>query len=305
MRASGFALAAAALVAALPASADTDWTPITFRQVSYTRPFVPVRLNGQLFLFMVHAQAGFYLQTNHANAAAAKVTLSGPKTSYGIERSGKVSALGRSAGTVGTLSVGRDKVANAPATIFETPQDFEDGRGMDGMLGMLWLRARRVIVDYDRYRIGIPDTPADAEAERAALLARGYVAHRLAWDEERREYHVAALVGGKPARLAISTVGITNLDKRFADSSGIALGPVVNVEGGPGGALVDAYLVKRPLVVTIEGQALAPIQPQSWNRDAYASRTTRSPDDGALGADFMLANQAVIDFGTGWLYLRS
>lgn len=56
------------LCASSLAQAKTACVPIQFRTVSGIRPFLPVKLNGKPFLFILHANAGFYAMANHANA---------------------------------------------------------------------------------------------------------------------------------------------------------------------------------------------------------------------------------------------
>ena len=71
--------------------------------------------------------------------------------------------------------------------------------------------------------------------------------------------------------------------------------------------MLEVRLAKRQLTIVIDGQATAPDQPQIADAYTYGSEP-RPPADqfsmsGTLGADFMLANQAVIDFGIGTLLL--
>ena len=88
-------------------------------------------------------------------------------------------------------------------------------------------------------------------------------------------------------------------------AAGFELGPIVDQNGGPKGALVDSFLFKRQVTIVLDGQNTAPAQPLSWDLSAYSSvqRPTAPHDDGFLGAEFMLANQAIIDFGTETLFI--
>ena len=231
-RLSANAVAAAALaIAVTPTSAAVLWTPTEFRTMSGIRPFVEAHLNGKPFLLMVHANASFYVMTTHANAASIGMADLNPTTHYGISADGHLSELGMSRAILSSLRVGDDEVKNVPLQVFETPEPT-----MQGMLGIKWLQARRVIVDYDTGRIGIPSSAQDTEAEDRRLLSRRYIAHRMTWDSEGNAYTVSGNVTGKPVRITVATVGESLVDTDFARVAGIALGPVVDRFGGPSGS---------------------------------------------------------------------
>jgi predicted aspartyl protease len=296
-------LLGAALVGGISCGAQIDYVPLQFRTVEGIRPFVPVELNGKQFLFMVHANATFYAQTTHGNAASAGITSKAHDADYGIDKPGHVSALGRTNTTLHTLMVGKVVAHDVPLSVFEVPVP-----DMDGMLGIAWLRGNGVIVDYDRQRLGFAATMEDALKEDARLVKAGFVAHAMGWDEKSHRYFVICEVNGKTARLMVSTVSSNVLDKTFAERIGIPLGPVVYLDFGPQGAQVPNYLTKQPVMITIEGQRTAWAQPIVQDTYAYSSST--KPDDvatmtgGYLGCDFMLANEAVIDFRSGRLMLK-
>lgn len=278
-----------------------DWVPITFRQDSGTRPFVPVLMNGKPFLMMVHSNANFYVQTTHENAATVGLTNLGREANYGIVKDGQVSSLGRTAATLASLKVGTKEAKDVRLSVFEIPQTTET----NGMLGVGWLRDQKVIVDFDKYRVGLPDSIAASEEEDKRLLARGYVGHKMTRDPKRNTWFVMGQVDGHPIRLCVSTVAEIVIDSEWAKANGVELGPVIDQQGGPAGAVVNEYVVKHVLSYTIDGQKVAPAQPVSWDLFGYSSiqRGAEPHDEGFLGADFMLANQAVIDFGTDTLFL--
>jgi hypothetical protein len=282
-------------------SSGIDWVPITFRQDSGTRPFVPVLMNGKPFLMMVHSNAGFYVQTTHENAASIGLTNLGKEANYGIVKDGKVSSLGKTTATVGSLKVGAKEAKDVRLSVFEIPQTVET----NGMLGTGWLRDQKVIVDFDQYRVGLPDSIAASEAYDKRLLARGYVGHKMSRDPKRNTWYVMGQVDGHPIRLCVSTVAEIVIDSEWARANGVELGPVIDQQGGPAGALVDESIAKHVLSYTIDGQKVPPAQPVSWDLFGYSSaqRDKEPHDEGFLGADFMLANQAVIDFGTDMLFL--
>lgn len=283
------------------AMAKTVYVPITFRQDSGTRPFIPVQMNGKTFLMMVHANADFYMMTTHENAASIGIDKDGTQDSYGISSPGHLSNLGRSETILPELHVGSVITKNTPLSLFSIPQD----PPTDGMMGVRWLREQKVIVDYDRARVGLPEAAADSAREDAALITRGYIPHKMSWDDTRNAYFVMAEINGRHRRLSVSTVADNLVDLRFAREADIQLGPVIDEEFGPRGSHIPSYNVRTPIILTLDGQRVPLIRPQSLDASAYQSGSNPHYLDAAtLGADFMLDNQAVIDFGTGTMFLR-
>ncbi len=45
---------------------------------------------------------------------------------------------------------------------------------MDDVLGIPWLRANRLIVDFDAYRVGFPDSLEEATSEDKRLIELGF-----------------------------------------------------------------------------------------------------------------------------------
>jgi hypothetical protein len=260
-------------------------------------------MNGKPFLLMVHANAKFYAMTTHANADSIGLSHLGKTSVYGISSPGHLSELGRASTTLALLQVGAARSSNVSLAVFEIPQTPKT----DGMLGIDWLRDEHVIVDFDSYRIGVPNNAEASKSEDDGLLLRGYAAHRMTWDPTVKGFYVMCQINGVSARLGISTVAETVVDSVFARASGFELGPIVDQNGGPKGALVDSLLFKRQVSIVLDGQNTAPAQPLSWDLSAYSSvqRPSGPHDDGYLGAEFMLANQAIIDFGTETLFIAA
>jgi hypothetical protein len=281
------------------ATARITYIPIQYRQDAGTRPFIPAKLGGKTLLMMVHSGAGFYMMTTHKNARAAGLDKLTSLDSYGISAVGHVSALGRARTTLPSLVVGDREARNVPLLVFEIPQTVPT----DGMLGVGWLTANRVILDFDAGRAGLPASAQDSVAADAALVARGYVSHKML-NDPKTGYYVMGVINGVAARFSVNTVMGNVLDSEYAKRSGIALGPVIDEAGGPKGAVLPVHITKYQLAVSIDGQATAPTQPLSWDLAAYHSEPPGSVKDNlALGAEFMLANQAVIDFGSGTLFI--
>ncbi len=290
-------------LASAPVSAETSWTPLKLRQVSGTRPFVNVKLNGAPLLFMVHANAGFYAMTNHANARKAGIASVQSTGHYGITSVGNVSNLGSGTATLHTLQVGSDVVHDVPLRVFEIPQK----PIMNGMLGIGWLRARRAIVDFSRLRIGVPATAADSAAERQRLVEEGYVAHPLSWDADQKRYTIKVNLNGTTSTFVVSTVSHLVIDDHIAAEARISRGKVLDTYGGPTGTTGKTYRNGSPVELVIGGQK-ANVPPaviyDTYDYDAEPRPAIEKQIGGYLGCEFMLPNKAVVDFGEGVLYLK-
>ena len=292
--------ALASLAVSAPAQAEMVSVPVEFRQVEGTRPFVTVRMNGRAFSLMVHANGDFYVMTTHARAAKIGIRHLRKTSNFGIASEGHVARLGRAETKVRSLEVGGVRLDGSPLSVFEVPVP-----ALEGMLGTPFLRAERVFVDFDEGRFRLPREAGDAEHERARLIASGYRPHRLTFDPTLSTYIVTVEIDGHPARLQVGTVAQNILDRSYVANSGIAVGPRIDVEAGPRGALVETWIAKRVLSVSIDGDRTAQTQPWIFDLSAYNSRkSVASRVDGSLGAEFMLANRAVIDFGAGELFLK-
>lgn len=286
------------------ASASVTYVPLQFRTVSGIRPFVQVEMGGKPFLLKVHSNARLNMMTTHANAENAGVRLVQHKGSYGITQPGQVSVLGLDAGILPSMTIGGIAFADTPVSVFEIPQD----PPVDGMLGSKWLRAHNVIVDYDRQRMGISSALADNEREDALLVAAGYRPHKIVYNEQNASFQIDGAVDGYATSMTLVTVAENVIDIDLARAAHIAIGPAIDTYGGPGGAVGEAYIAKRMVDIVVDGQRVAPDRPQIFDTYAYDSEPRSATADNThrvrLGADFFLANEAVIDFGTNMLFLR-
>lgn len=285
-------------------SAKTTYVPIIYRETSGIRPYVHVKLNHQPLLLMVHGNASFNAMTTHANAQKSRVRDLRARDQYGISSGGVKSALGRSTGTVDSFTVGASTIRNMPIQVFEIPQT----PPVDGMAGIGWLRQAKVMVDYKRHRLAMPATDADAAKERKRLEAEGYVAITMTWDAAARRYFVNPKVNGVPGRFTVSTVAEVVLDEQFARARKIALSGPMSTFGGPTGTTGDRRETAEHYSLELAGEAL--IAPKAQAYDTYAYDAQVRPADpeqqvaGILGCDFMRANSAVIDFGSGTLFVK-
>lgn len=266
----------------------SDGVELTFRQVSGLRPFVVAEVDGYPVSLMVHSNAGFRAMVTHDVATRAGLRLAPvERPDYGIEAVGELGSRGRTT-TVATLRVGDDVAADVEIAVFDVPQD----QPVDGMLGVGWLRERRAVVDlgHGRLRFGGPPTGGAS----------------LVWDEDWRAYVVVTTVAGQPARFVVSTVAGVVVDAVAAERLGLALGPVVDEDGGPTGTVVDVRPVETSWTLDVDGRPRAVVGAVSWDLYAYADRPRPSAGriDGFLGCELLVQEAAVIDFDRGTLSLR-
>jgi hypothetical protein len=188
--------------------------------------------------------------------------------------------------------------------VFEVPVPW-----MEGMLGIKWLVDKAVVIDYGSKRISFPTSSAEAQAYDRALVAAGYVEHPMIVDaKEENRRTVDASVGGSTAVFNVSTVSISVLDSQFVATAHIPSIASGERFGGPKGAVGRVAKSQSPLIFSLGGQQTNAVTPDIY--DQYAYESVERPADassrpvGSLGADFMLANRAVIDFGTNTLFVK-
>ena len=266
-----------------------DGVAMTFRQVSGLRPFVPAEIDGHPVSLMVHSNAGFQAMVTHAVAARVGLRLAPvEEPDYGIEAVGRLGSRGRTS-AVASLRVANDLAGEVEIAVFDVPQD----EPIDGMLGVGWLRERGAVVDLGQGRLHFEELPAGGMS--------------LVWDEDWQAYVVVATVAGQLARFVVSTVAGVVVDAVAAERLGIALGPVVDTDGGPTGTVVDVRPAKTSWTLNLGGRTRAVLGAVSWDLYAYADRPRPAADqiDGFLGCELLVEEGAVVDFGRGTLSLRT
>jgi predicted aspartyl protease len=275
--------------------------PFVIRDISGPRPFVMAKLNGKPFEMMVHSGASFYAQTDHARAKSIGITPPTSDSNYGISAVGHVSSLGKGQAVLDSLVVGSSVSSRVPISVFEVPVP-----SMEGMLGRRWLTENSVIVDFGNRRLIFPSSHDSALAYDAFLVAHEYSAHRMIEGAESGGRSlIAASVNGTSGLFLVSTVANTVLDVQFADRAGIAHSASGEAFGGPTGTTGATDRSKTALSFLLDGQAVRKVTPEVFDTLAYdgqgRSKAGADHSVGSLGADFMLANHAVIDFATATL----
>lgn len=291
-------LATAYVVSAAYAAAGDTVVPFQIEQISGSRPIVTVRVNDHDYPAIVHSNAGLFLQINHAQAAAVGATQLQHKDSYGIEAPGKVSALGRDTGVVAGLSVGGIADRDVPVSVFEKPVEVT-------MLGLDWIAAHGVVVDFANAKIIAPENAESHRRLGVSLIQSGYSAHAMRRDPADGRYLVTASINGAAAEMIVSTVVDATVDTAYAARAGLHPGRIAGAYGGPSGATGQEFESAEVAVIAIDGWRSQPRKLPI--EDTYAYMKAERPADargGMLGADFLIAHHAVVDFGTLTLYLR-
>jgi hypothetical protein len=143
---------------------------------------------------------------------------------------------------------------------------------------------------------------------RAELLAKGYTSLQVRYDSGIQRYVTEVTLGGVTRPMTVSTVALINVDTQFAKAAGIEPGAVAGSYGGPTRSQGQYFKTSEPIVIQIGTWKSSPISNANI-RDVYAySKKTRPLNfnamlGGALGADFLVPTEAVVDFGDACLYL--
>lgn len=266
---------------------DDDAVALTFRRVSGLRPFVAAEVSALPVSLMVHSNAGFRAMVTHDVAARAGLELAPvDRPDYGIEAVGRLGSRGRTTATA-TIRVGPDVASDVEVAVFDVPQD----EPVDGMLGIGWLRERRVTVDLGGGVLRFDAPPLTGSA--------------MTWDDEWQAYVVDVTVADGPARFVVSTVAGVVVDTVTAGRLGLALGEVSDRDGGPTGTVVEVRPVRSAWTVDVDGRPMRVEGSASWDLYEYADRDRPATEaiDGFLGCELLVAERAVVDFGRGVIAL--
>lgn len=276
--------------------------PFTIDEIFGARPVIDAVINGRPYRLVIHANAGSYLQINHAEAEKVGARNLHHQGTYGISAPGQLSPLGRDDGVVDQLKIGDWSTPTAPVAVFEVPAG-----GSQGMLGLPFLYENKVVVDFARRVLMLPKDGSTASIT-SEMAARGYRAHPMHRDATDGRYLLMVTINGITAPMVVSTVATINLDTAFAERADVQTGKAIGTYGGPSGATGTIYRSENPIKFQINHWTSRPMIVAI--EDSYAYSNAQRPADatsargGALGADFMIQNGAVIDFGNSVLYLK-
>jgi len=280
----------------------------TFRSVEsggQIRPVISASFNGHPFDMMLHSMARFpggEVQLRHAQAREFGVTelRKGPR--YGIDRPGHASDLGSQSGRIADLAVGRTIDHNAPISVFEVPQTDL------GMIGIDWMRRQRVIIDFSTHQATIAPTASHVAGLNKRLTATGYRAIHLLL--KGGFYEVRVSVNGVARNMTIGSASHTVIDAAFAATAGVGHGKEAATGFGPTGTRALTSDASNPVVFEIDGWRSPAIERTAVN-DVYGYMAMERPANaaratgGTLGDTFLMATGAVIDLGSGTLYVRN
>ena len=138
------------------------------------------------------------------------------------------------------------------------------------------------------------------------LSERGFVALPLSVSGVGH-FHLAGKLNGAPVEVLVDTgAASTVVDMDFARALRIALVPMEHKGGGAGNAMLDLYRMNdAQLGIGDMNLVIAGLIATDFSniRRALSARGVTAPQV-VLGADFLRAHAAVIDYATARLYVR-
>ncbi|KAB7770043.1 hypothetical protein [Xanthomonas maliensis] len=263
------------------------------------RPRVHAGFNGKPLEMEIHANAGLYMQLQHAFAKQVGVKILRHAGAFGIESPGQVSKLGRDEGEIADFNVGSTHLPHRPVSVFETPGE------KVGMLGLDWIRDNGIVMDYVKHQVVLNPSHETRQSLSKRMSKSGYVAIPMTENAKGR-FVVPVTINDVTRAMTVGTVAGLILDSDFASAAHVE-GKAGVSYGGPGGATGLEYITDKPIYMMIDTWQSGPVigihihdeyEYMGWPRPASG------PTGGTLGADFMIANGAVIDFGAKTLYLK-
>jgi hypothetical protein len=253
------------------------------------RAIVEAVVEGVRVPMHVHANAGLTAMLTHDALRRVNGTAVAKETDFGLDQDLHVSQLGRGSTVLSSLEVAGARFTDVACAVFQLPTT-----NWEGMLGVGWLDAACPIVDFGRRSLAFPDSEARGH------LSEGAGRVELELDTELGRYVGDFLLDGEAATFVVSTAGETILDLEYARGRDLELTPSVGEEHGPSGAVVPVFRTASPVRLDASCGSLvtAPLQVH----DIHAYRGEERPPNGPaiagyLGADLLLANSAVLDFG--------
>jgi hypothetical protein len=276
------------------ADAPLRATPLRFVVDSGWRPIVTAEVAGIEVPMLIHANAGFLAMLTHDALYRVTGRRVGKESEFGLGHDLRPSPAGRGHVEVPSLSVAGRTLTEVRLEIFDLPTT-----NWEGMLGVEWLAAVGAVVDFGGSRLLVPYETAPlacpAASGRSIALERDHTTGRFLC-------RLGLSADGPPSRFVVSTVAETTLDTVHARRHGIELGRPVDEEHGPTGAVVPVYRPAQPVTIWHDGRLITAIRPTVY--DIYVYGANQRPDPasavaGYLGADLLLEQHALVDFGPG------
>ncbi|MET7142313.1 hypothetical protein M3S04_12215 [Xanthomonas sp. PPL139] len=274
--------------------------PIRIIESNGHRPQIDTKVNGIPVLAIIHSNAGFYFQVNHARARELGIDRLTHVGSTGISEPGVPTKEGEDSGRIATLTIGGVTEKNATASIFEAIGQ------RAAMIGLPWITSHRLIIDFKHNQAWVSPTPDNVQKLHKRLLAEGYTAQPMSQNASG-EYTVPVTINGQSTRLNVSTVGTVELDSALADRAQLSRS-VSGSYAGPSGATGKTYRSDAPVTISMGDWHSRPTPVSILDTYDYIGDTRpTSPEQangGMIGADFLAANQAVVDFGSSTLFVK-
>ncbi len=249
---------------------------------------------------MVHGNASFYMMLTHD--VAEQLNNGEPITKiddYGY------SEQGRGRINVAEFSVGGhvfNGIENIP--VFDWPE--EEGKAAQGMLGVDWLQKEKVKIDFvnEQLEIGV----AKSDEPDSNLLENGYKYTRFEISDSEVFMQVYFDALQKEIPITIGTVASDYSLDVVTFKNALALEATNTRDHSPDNTTPDVYKNTAAIAYSIAGVNFEiPAQRAKFSDFAEYGNTTHDalPSFGIFGRDWMVRNQAIIDYANLILYFKA
>jgi hypothetical protein len=276
--------------------------PITFIDIAGPRPVIEYFVNDKKATSMIHSNANLYIRFNYENSQYYGIENLVEVGDFGISEPGKTNKSYKA--RINEIKMGNLILKDKEVRIFETYPPTEKGFGM---LGRNWIRENNIIIDFGSNMVAIQPNKFQQDSIAEQLLKGNYVAVPMELDETDNSYYTDVVINNQQTKFCISTVSRLLIDSVYAEMANIKTGELFGSFGGPSGQTGSVYYSKEKFIIKIGAfETLS----SGLIEDTYKYIDAKRPDDitnmigGTLGAEFMIENKAVIDFGNLKLYLK-
>ncbi|MDX8338560.1 hypothetical protein SLH46_05165 [Draconibacterium sp. IB214405] len=249
---------------------------------------------------MVHGNASFYMMLTHDVAEQLNNGDTIPKIDdYGY------SERGRGKINVAAFSVGKNVFEGVEnVLVFDWPEDV--GKAAQGMLGVNWLQKEKVKINFvnEELEIGVP-VNKDPDA---ALIEKGYNYTRFEISDSEVFMQVYFEALQREIPITIGTVASDYSLDVVTFKNDIVLNATHIRDHSPDNTTPDVYKNSDPIVYSISGVNFEiPANQAEFSDFAEYGNTTHEalPSFGIFGRDWMVRNQAVIDYANLILYFKA
>ena len=276
--------------------------PITLIDIAGPRPVIEYLINSKNATSVIHSNASFYIHLNLQNSKYFGIEDLVENGQFGISEPGKINTKYKA--KINEIKIENLIIKNKEVSIFETYPPYKEGFGM---LGIQWIKENKIILDYCNNKVAIQPNKSQQDSIAKKLLNDNYISIPIQIDETSNRYYTEVVINNQKTKFLIGTVAKLFIDSAYAEVANIEIGDTLGIFGGPTGETGYVYNSKENFTIKIgafETITNAAIE------DTYKYSNKKRPDNiseligGTLGAEFMIKNKIVIDFGNLTLYLK-